>query len=378
MAEQFSLFSGELKSFAAADQEKKKKGKAGADAEGEPTEAGRKRSRRGAGADKDGTRIDLDTLPVPRKVGSPLHRFGTSSWTYPGWQGRVFRDVAAYGASTRFTELSLGEYARDPRFRCAGADNMYYAAPAHRRALLTRYAELLSALPELVELCPKVWHGVTVNRYSPLQREQWRLESEINPGFLDPELFLAQVAAPLSESLGRFLGPLILELQDNDIQKTEFLKLLDTFLAGVRKSWDGRLAVELRAQSQLTPRYFDTLVANGASHVLNSWTRMPSVGYQLDRMFEGENRRYPFLLVRALLRPGIRYEDASVYAPYDRLIDRAPDVRNDILRAVRMATEACPAYVLVNNHLEGHSPATIAELQESLYGVPVEKEPPVA
>ncbi len=49
---------------------------------------------------------------------------------------------------------------------------------------------------------------------------------------------------------------------------------------------------------------------------------------------------------------------------------------NDILRAVKMASEACPAYVLVNNHLEGHSPATIAELQSELYGTPVAAEPP--
>src|SRR5262249_23708011 len=123
---------------------------------------------------------DFAAMSVPPKLGPPTRRFGTSSWTYPGWQGKVYRDVAAYGSAQRFTELCLAEYARAPRFRCAGADNMYYMPPSHRLALLKRYRSQLEALPEPVELCPKVWHGVSVNRYSPLQREQWRLRSEVN------------------------------------------------------------------------------------------------------------------------------------------------------------------------------------------------------
>jgi hypothetical protein len=207
MAEQFSLFSGALADFAPEKPAEKKRG----------------------------ALFDPSTLPAPPpKIGPPSRRFGTSSWTYLGWQGSVFRDVEAYGSSQRFTELCLGEYAHDPRFRCAGADNMYYVPPSSRAKLFARYRKQLDALPEPIELLPKVWHGITVNRYSPLQQREWRLDGEVNSHFLDAARFLDMVALPLSEGLGARLGPLILEIQENDIHALEFAQLLDEFLTTMR------------------------------------------------------------------------------------------------------------------------------------------------
>ncbi len=348
MAEQFSLFSGALAGFAAKSDKK---------AAAAPL-------------------FDPAELPVPRKVGLPTRLFGTSSWTYPGWHGRVYRDVAAYGAPKRFTELCLGEYARDPRFRCAGADNMYYMPPSSRAGLLGRYRKQLGGLPEPIELCPKAWHGITVHRYSPQQQRDWHLDAEVNPHFLDAPRFLDMVALPLAEQLGPLLGPLLIELQESDTHPADFVQLLDDFLVQVRRRFSGRLAVELRTQSHFTPRYLDVLSAHGVAHVLNSWTRMPGIGWQFDQLRARCGLDWPFFVLRALLRPGVRYEDASVYEPYDRLAVRAPEVRADILRVLRAASEAQPCYVLVNNHLEGHSPATIAELQSELYGIPVDATPP--
>lgn len=353
MAEQISLFSGSLAPFSApAESEKSAK----------PT-------RRRAAA------LHFDAEPQPAKVGPPSRLFGTSSWTYLGWQGSVYRDVEAYGATQRFTELSLTEYARDPRFRCAGADNMYYMPPSHRRSLLKKYAAQLGKLREPVVLCPKVWHGVTVNRYTALQQKQWRLPSEVNGSFLDAGVFLHDVAAPLSEELGRFLGPLILEIQENDIHEAEFCALLDAFLGAVRGTYDGPLAIELRTAAHFSPRYLAVVRAHGAAHVLNSWTRMPAVGWQWDKLLLHGGLDWEFFLVRALLRPGVKYEDASIFEPYDRLVTRAPEVRADILRVLREAPQERSCYVLVNNHLEGHSPGTIAELQAELWGPAKTQEP---
>lgn len=314
------------------------------------------------------------SLPAPPKRGPKTRLFGTSSWTYPGWHGRVYRDVEAYGSTQRFTELCLGEYARDPRFRCAGADNMYYVPPQTRANLFTRYRELLSGLQEPIELLPKVWHGITVNRYSPLQQREWRLNSEINSSFLDAERFLDLVAMPLTQGLGPFLGPLILEIQENDIHAVEFAILLDEFLSTVRSRWDGRIAVELRTQAHFGGPYLDVLSAHGCGHVLNAWTRMPSIGWQYDELRARRGKSWPFYVVRALLRSGVRYEDASAYAPYDRIITRAPEVRADILRVLRETDEAIPCYVLVNNHLEGHAPGTIEELENELFGIQPESQ----
>src|ERR1700712_750165 len=127
MPEQISLFSGSLAAFLPSE---------------EPASEERKRRRP--------TAPNFTPESQPPKYGPPSRLFGTSSWTYPGWSGTVYQDVAAYGAAQRFPELSLTEYARDPRFRCAGADNMYYMPPSPRRPLLKKYADQLGKLKQPV------------------------------------------------------------------------------------------------------------------------------------------------------------------------------------------------------------------------------------
>ncbi len=327
--------------------------------------------------------LNPEDLPAPEKFGPPRIRFGTSSWTYTGWSGKVYRDVAAYGSEARFTERCLAEYARDPRFRTAGADNLYYAAPAHRTSMLARFRQQLEGIPGGFDLCPKVWHGITVNRYTQIQRDKWRLGTDLNRYFLDPEIFVDQVVLPLQEGLGPCLGPLILELQENAIEPATFAGLLDRFLGGANARASCNVCVELRTLDHFTDRYLDVLSAHGAGHVLNSWTRMPPIGWQHQRLLA---HGYPgkAVLIRALLRPGrlvenvggthlvpgSKYDEAvEAYQPYDRLHVRLDDVRADILRVIKDVPDL-PIYTVVNNRLEGHSPETIAELEGSLWGFP--------
>ncbi|MCS6912542.1 MAG: DUF72 domain-containing protein [Myxococcales bacterium] len=318
--------------------------------------------------------FDPTTLPVPPKRGPARVRFGTSSWTYPGWQGQVFSDVGRYGS--RFGRLCLGEYARDPRFRTAGADNLYYVAPRERLQMLQEYRRLVGDVPGF-DLCPKVWHGITVHRYTPQQQATWRLNSEINRFFLDPQAFLEEVLWPLEQGLGPHLGPLILEVQENTLSPEAFAAALDRFLGAARARASFRLGVELRTRAHLSDRYLDVLSAHGMAHVLNAWTRMPPIGWQLQRLCH--RLQWDLFIVRALLRPGTfsgcgafvpgsRYDEAvEAFAPYDRIQVRLPQVRNDILKVVATSGEV-PVYVLVNNRLEGCAPQTIEELQAQLWG----------
>ena len=62
---------------------------------------------------------------------SPLIRFGTSTWTYEGWQGQVYK--RQYGKST-FARECLGEYCQyqyegEPLFRTVGNDSTFYRPP---------------------------------------------------------------------------------------------------------------------------------------------------------------------------------------------------------------------------------------------------------
>lgn len=61
----------------------------------------------------------------------PLIRFGTSTWTYEGWQGQVYQ--GQYAKST-FARECLGEYCQyqyqdEPLFRTVGNDSTLYRPP---------------------------------------------------------------------------------------------------------------------------------------------------------------------------------------------------------------------------------------------------------
>jgi hypothetical protein len=82
---------------------------------------------------------------------------------------------------------------------------------------------------------------------------------------------------------------------------------------------------------------------------------MPSIGDQLD--LPGAVTA-SFIVARALLRPGRYYTEAvDAFAPYDRIQDRNPELRADLVRLIESAEKArIPAYVLVNNRAEGSAP----------------------
>jgi len=92
---------------------------------------------------------------------------------------------------------------------------------------------------------------------------------------------------------------------------------------------------------------------------------MPPLGHQLDLPGAVSG---PFILARALLRPGRSYNEAvDAFAPYDRIREPNPKLRRDLARLVEEAVRLrIPAYLLVNNRAEGSAPLTIAAVAEML------------
>jgi hypothetical protein len=121
----------------------------------------------------------------------------------------------------------------------------------------------------------------------------------------------------------------------------------------------------VRNEEFLIPMYFAVLREHGVAHVFNSWTRMPSIGDQLDLPGSVTGT---FLVARALLRPGRTYDEAvDAFAPYDRILDPSPPLRQDLLRLIETAVHTrIPAYLLVNNRAEGSAPLTVAEVLRML------------
>jgi uncharacterized protein YecE (DUF72 family) len=299
-------------------------------------------------------RPDLQALAsrIPENV-----RFGTSSWNYPGWHGLVYhREYGTKGAPARMLE----EYAAFPLFRTVGVDSSFYAPPTDE--VLHSYA---AHLPPGFPCVSKVWNQLTVQTFTKTQDRN--RAGKVNPDFLNPDVFLEAVYEPCRQHFADHTGPHVFEFQTiargSGMSPEDFADRLDRFFSALPR--EGQYAVEIRNDEFLTPMYFAVLREHGVAHVFNSWTRMPPIGHQLD--LPGAITG-PFLLARALLRPGRTYDEAvDVFAPYDRIREPNPALRRDLVRLIETAVRIrIPAYVLVNNRAEGSAPLTIAAVASLL------------
>ena len=284
---------------------------------------------------------------LPRGV-----RFGTSSWTYPGWCGLVYSSPYP---KTRPSAPLLGQYARFPLFGTVGIDSSFYR-PLEQETLREYAAELPPGFP----CVSKVWDRITVHTFG---RHEKLHSGEPNPDFLNAALFEDEVLGPMREHFSQNTGPFVFELQaiprSARLSAGGFADTLDTFLGALPR--DAQYAIELRNAEYLSEAYFAVLREHDVAHAFNSWTRMPSIGEQLDRE---DAITAPFVVARALMAPGHTYEDSvDAFAPFDRIQVPRPDVRADLLRLIKAALgRGLGIYVLVNNRLEGNSPLTIAAL----------------
>ncbi len=287
----------------------------------------------------------------------PSVRFGTSTWNYPGWHGLVYhRDYGPKGAAAKMLE----EYAAFPLFGTVGVDSSYYGPPTE--AVLKSYAE---HVPPGFPFVSKVWSQLTIHTFTKAQDPE--RAGKRNSDFLNPELFVEEIYHPYQRHFASNTGPFVFEFQtvakSSGIGPERFADRLDEFFSALPR--DAQYGVEVRNEEFLTPMYFAVLREHGVAHVFSSWTRMPPIGHQLD--LPGSVSA-PFILARALLRPGRTYNEAiDAFAPYDRIREPNPKLRRDLVRLVEAAIRLrIPAYLLVNNRTEGSAPLTIAAVAEML------------
>lgn len=87
----------------------------------------------------------------------PSVRFGTSSWSFPGWRGLVYRDEHSEAVLAR---RGLPAYAAHPLFASVGLDRTFYA-PVDT-ATMAAYA---AAVPERFRFLVKAHEALTLARY---------------------------------------------------------------------------------------------------------------------------------------------------------------------------------------------------------------------
>jgi uncharacterized protein YecE (DUF72 family) len=304
--------------------------------------------------DRDGLRERLSSLAA-RGV-----YVGGSSWKYEGWLDQIYsrsRYLTRGKFSKKlFEESCLGEYATV--FPAVCGDFSFYQFPSE-----AFWAKLFRQTPETFRWGFKVPEQITVESW-PVHPRCGALAGLENPTFLDAGLF-EQAFLKTIEPWRRQVGVLIFEF-GTFRQKTfetvgQFAARLDAFLERLPAGW--RYAVEVRNADFLAAPYFDCLRAHNVTHVYNAWTRMPGIDEQI--AIPGSSTS-DMIVTRALLRRGRPYEDAvRMFSPYDRVQEMNEPVRQGLRELIDVAlVDGRPAFVFVNNRLEGNSPGTIIAITE--------------
>ena len=281
---------------------------------------------------------------------------GTSSWTFPGWQGLVYDRAASSSALARH---GLVAYAQHPLLRTVCLDRTFYAPIP-----VADYAAYAAVVPDDFRFVVKAhaWCTQPVRRdpHHPGSRSQVP-----NEYFLDPGYATEQVVEPCLAGLESKAGPLLFQFSPLDVGALggpqHFAARLHAFLQALPHG--PVYAVELRNHHLLSPAYYEVLTDLGVCHCYNIHPSMPALHEQM-RLVPPE--AMSTLLVRWMLHPARRYEEATTrYQPFNRIVDDDLDNRQTITRMCLAAIAAgCPAFVIANNKAEGSSPCTVSRLAE--------------
>lgn len=287
---------------------------------------------------------------------------GASSWKYPGWLGQIYT-ADRYATRGRFSKKKfesqcLAEYGEIFPVVC-GDFSFYQFPPADF------WSKLFAGIPAGLTFALKVPEEITVRAF-PMHARYGTRAGVVNPNFLNIELLKAEFL-DLLEPFKERVSVLIFEFGTFSYkafpETGSLLNALAPLLASLPEMF--RYAVEVRNAEFLEPAYFELLRERNIAHVFNSWTRMPTISRQMriPDVFTTD-----FTVARALLKMGRNYETAvKTFAPYQSVQEPNHEVREALRNLlIRSKQRSEPAYIFVNNRLEGNAPGTIEAIVDSL------------
>ena len=310
-------------------------------------------------------------------------RFGTSSWSFPGWRGTVWSDKQERTYSEQLlAKKGLAAYAAHPLLRTVGVDRTHYA-PVTADVL----ADYARSVPDDFRFLVKAHEACTLATF-PTHPRYGALRGQASPHFLDPNYARDMVVAPFVDGLGVKGGTLLFQFAAQPMAQLggsprKFAEQLYRFLrdlpalptqAPATSTTDAlgpRYAVEVRNAKLLTADYAAALRSAGAVHCFNLLPGMPSPAAQ--RRIVGDQ---PLLVARWMLAPHHTYETAlAAYGDFTAVVERDTTARREIAELLRHAlARHRDALVIVNNKAEGSSPGSIfelaAELRDQLHDEP--------
>ena len=299
--------------------------------------------------------VGADVAAIAERLPATV-RLGTSSWSFPGWEGLVYDRTAS---PTILARHGLSAYASHPLLRTVGIDRTYY-----RPIAAAEFRSYADAVPDHFRFLVKADRLLT----SPLEPETFGVRSR-NPRFLDADYAAEQVVRPMLDGLGDRAGPLLFQfppIPPNLIGGARaFVERLAAFIQALP---EGPLyALELRTPAFLDERYIRLIEASGVAHCYNVHPAMTPLPQQLEIVSPFYQ---PAVIIRWMLHSGLRYEQAKDrYEPFDRIVDDDPESRERIALAVLDALVAeRPAFIIANNKAEGSAPLSLVRLASRLVG----------
>ncbi|MGH8781084.1 DUF72 domain-containing protein [Paraburkholderia sp.] len=293
----------------------------------------------------------------------PNVHLGTSTWSFPGWNGIVYGDDYS---NSKLSRDGLTAYGAHPLLRTVSIDRSFYAALPVTDYL--RYAQQVPDHFRFIVKAPALVTDATVRaeRGEPVSA---------NPCFLNAQLATDEFVRPCLDGLGTKAGALVFQfspLPDEMLaDPAAFIERLAAFLGALpplpAEPGGPCYAVEIRDGCLLTPRFIRTLKTAGVRYCVGVHARMPDPLRQAAALAlldaDGDGPAGP-LIVRWSLHGGFRYEQAKAkYEPFDRLVDEDPPTRRALAElAARYAIAGQPVLIAVNNKAEGSAPLTCIEL----------------
>lgn len=293
-----------------------------------------------------------------------LVRLGTSSWSYPGWQGLVWADELS---ERRLAKDGLTAYGQHPLLRTVSIDRSFYQPLS-----VAQYAAYAAQVPEGFRFIVKAPASVS----DALIRDDAGRGTGHNPLFLDPDLALREFIEPAMRGLGDKVGALVFQISPLPADWLRQPKTLMAHLArllahmpDIRAAIPGAsIAIEVRDPAVLVPELADLLKQTGHAYCLGLHARMPPIEAQLPML----RRLWPSPLVcrwNLHRRHGTHgYEAArAMYAPFDHIQDADPQTRQTLARViVATARAGLSANVSISNKAEGCAPLSVAALAQEV------------
>ncbi|WP_310327208.1 DUF72 domain-containing protein [Roseateles asaccharophilus] len=291
---------------------------------------------------------------------SPHVHLGTSTWSYPGWQGLVW---AGRHSEATLSRTGLPAYSAQPLLRAVGIDRGFYKPLAASE--FQRHAE---QVPRGFRFTVKAPSLVS----DPLLRSEDGRGQQPNPLFLDPTAALQDFIAPAYEGLGASIGALVFQISPLPgsmlARMNEQFDRLHALLLALPKPPAGVLCVEVRDAAWLTRDLADLLRDTGATYCLGLHPKLPPLAEQLPLL----RALWPGPMVARWnlnrLHGAYGYEEAEKkYGEFSEMLDPDPETRAELARVIRgTAGAGQDCFVTISNKAEGSAPLSVRALAQAV------------